>query len=51
MEDYKSVYDMYVENNKKTDFWIGRNSWRNVIAKVIKVEGNFIEEKRAVWSK
>ena len=45
MENYRSVYDMYVENNKKTGFWISRNSWRNVIAKVVKVEGNYVEEK------
>jgi len=34
-----NIYSMYYENNKQFGFWIKRNCWANVIAKIINIDG------------
>ncbi len=34
-----NVYEMYYKNEKKFGFWIQRDSWAYVIAKVVEIKG------------
>lgn len=34
-----NVFEMYYKNGKKIDFWIMRDSWRNVVARVVSIAG------------
>lgn len=40
-----NIYQMYYYNNKKFGFWVRRNSWENIIAKIILIE-NVIEGQK-----
>ncbi|MEM6524685.1 MAG: hypothetical protein AAF693_12860 [Bacteroidota bacterium] len=34
-----NIYQMYYANNKKFGFWVERDSWERIIAKVTGIEG------------
>lgn len=34
-----NVYQMYYANNKKYGFFVQRNTWSNVIAKILEIDG------------
>lgn len=35
----KNVFQMYVENDNRAEFWIRRQSWGGTVAKVLTVQG------------
>ncbi|WP_145114263.1 hypothetical protein [Gimesia panareensis] len=35
----KNVYEMYVDNGNKAGFFVRRDSWSSIYAKVISIEG------------
>lgn len=34
-----NIFEMYYKNDKKTDFWVIRDSWKNTIARVVSISG------------
>ena len=34
-----NIFEMYYKNGKQAGFWVRRDSWRNIVAKVVSISG------------